>query len=173
MTRLPLPLLLAMAMILGLTAGVGGYAAWHVWSENSPQPRPSFTLPDLDGNERSIAEWDGKVVVLNFWGSWCPPCVHEIPMFVDLQEEYGEQGVQFVGVAVDQLEAAREFHDELGMNYPSLIGVHEANEVSALYGNEMGTLPYTVVIDRDGYIVRIFAREVTRDMLEPAIRSHL
>ncbi|MEX0732357.1 MAG: TlpA disulfide reductase family protein [Aquisalimonadaceae bacterium] len=173
MTRFSTPLLLALAVVLGAGAGIGGYFGWQAWAERGPEQRPEFTLPDLDGEERNISEWDGKVVVLNFWGSWCPPCVHEIPMFVDLQDAYGDRGLQFVGVAVDRLADARRFHDELSMNYPSLIGVHDANEIGERYGNELGTLPYTVIIDRDGFIVQKFAREVDRETLEPAILPHL
>lgn len=173
MTRSSQAILLVLAVIVGAGAGVGGYFGWLAWSERGPEPRPAFSLPDLDGQERHISEWDGQVVVLNFWGSWCPPCVNEMPMFMELQEQYGDQGLQFVGVAVDRQEEAQQFYDELSVNFPSMIGVHEANEVGAQYGNDMGTLPYTVIIDRDGFIVHRFAREVDRETLEPAILQHL
>lgn len=173
MTRLSPTLLLILAVVIGAGTGIGGYFGWQAWIDRGPEQRPAFSLPDLDGNERSIAEWDGQVVVLNFWGSWCPPCVNEMPMFMELQEQYGEQGLQFVGVAIDRKEEARQFYEELSVNYPSLIGVHEANEIGAQYGNEMGTLPYTVVIGRDGSIVQRFAREVDRATLEPIVQQLL
>jgi len=166
-------IIILLAALLGGAAGAGGYVGWQVWSEREPDLRPEFSLEDLDGNMRSITEWDGKVVVLNFWGSWCPPCVHEIPMFMALQDEYGEQGLQFVGVALDRLEDARAFYEELEVNYPSMVGVHEPTVIGEKYGNERGTLPYTVIIDRDGRIVERFDREVTREQIEPKIREYL
>lgn len=94
-------------------------------------------------------------------------------MFTELQADYANAGVQFLGVAIDDPEDAREFRDKLNMNYPSFHGVQSAMDINEAYGNELGTLPYTVVIDRDGAIVHRFEREVTRDEIEPVIREHL
>lgn len=163
--------LMMTAVVLGLAAALGGVAVWQTWFQ--PEIRPAFTLPDLDNEQRSISEWDGDLIVLNFWATWCPPCVNEIPVFTELQEDYADAGVQFLGVAIDNLEDAREFRDELDMNYPSFHGVQEAMELNEAYGNELGTLPYTVIIDRDSVIVHRFQREVTREEIEPVIREHL
>ncbi|SEP10767.1 TlpA family protein disulfide reductase [Aquisalimonas asiatica] len=161
-----------LAVIVGLGAALGGLAAWQTWFQ--PELRPGFSLPDLqDDEQRSISEWDGDLIVLNFWATWCPPCVKEIPVFTALQDEYGEQGVQFIGVAIDNRDDALSFYDELDMNYPSFYGVQEAMDINEAYGNEMGTLPYTVLIDRNGAIVHRFNREVDRDDIEPVIQEHL
>ncbi|WP_290652430.1 TlpA disulfide reductase family protein [Aquisalimonas sp.] len=159
------------AIALGLAGAVAGVAAWQTWFQ--PEMRPAFELPDLDGEARSISEWDGELIVLNFWATWCPPCLKEIPVFTELQADYANAGVQFLGVAIDDPEDAREFRDKLNMNYPSFHGVQSAMDINEAYGNELGTLPYTVVIDRDGAIVHRFEREVTRDEIEPVIREHL
>lgn len=163
--------LLIAAMIVGLAAAAGGVATWQLWFQ--PEIRPTFTLPDLDEEPRSITEWDGELIVLNFWATWCPPCVKEIPVFTALQDDYADQGVQFIGVAIDRLEDAREFYDELDMNYPSLYGVQEAMDINEAYGNELGTLPYTVIIGRDGEILHRFPREVTREEFEPVLKRYL
>ena len=84
--------------------------------------RPEFTLPDLDGQLRSISEWDGKVIALNFWATWCPPCLKEVPEFVLLQAKYQAQGLQFIGIALQRPEEVRDFVAENGMNYPVLAG---------------------------------------------------
>ncbi|MDN3516807.1 TlpA disulfide reductase family protein [Aquisalimonas lutea] len=160
-----------LAVILLLAAVAGGMGAWQLWPR--AEPRPAFTLPDLDNEQRAIAEWDGRVIVLNFWASWCPPCVNEIPVFTDLQDDYGNRGLQVLGVAVDRRDRARAFHGRLDMNYPSLYGVAGGMAVAERYGNERGTLPYTVVIDRTGAIVHRFRREITREDIEPLIRKHL
>lgn len=117
--------------------------------------RPEFTLPDLDGRQRSITEWDGKVVALNFWATWCPPCLKEVPEFVSLQEKYRAQGLQFIGVALQKPEEVREFVAEHEVNYPILAGELEVIKLAEAYGNNIGALPYTVIIDRNGQIAHV------------------
>jgi thiol-disulfide isomerase/thioredoxin len=115
--------------------------------------RPEFWLSDPQGQRHGIAEWDGKLLVLNFWATWCPPCLHEIPMFIKLQEHYQDRGVQFLGIAIDDADKVRAFADEVGLNYPTLHGQLDAIEVMGAYGNQAGGLPYTVFIDASGTIV--------------------
>ncbi|MCC5811268.1 MAG: TlpA family protein disulfide reductase [Ectothiorhodospiraceae bacterium] len=162
--------LLTLALLLGAAAGA---IAYSVWQQMQAEMRPDFTLPDLEGEPRSISEWDGKLIALNFWASWCPPCVKEIPLFNALQEEYGDRGLQFVGVAVERRENAAAFAEEIGLGYPSMQGEYEAMQVAAAYGSERGLLPYTVIIDRNGRIIERLSGEVTRDMIEPLIREKL
>ena len=117
--------------------------------------RPEFTLPDLDGRHRSITEWDGKVVALNFWATWCPPCLKEVPEFVSLQEKYQAQGLQFIGIALQKPEEVREFVAEHKVNYPILAGELEVIKLAEAYGNHIGALPYTVIIDRNGQVAHV------------------
>jgi peroxiredoxin len=124
--------------------------------------RIDFSLPDLKGDARRLSEWDGKVLVVNFWATWCPPCRKEIPDFVKLQTEYATQGVQFVGVAMDRVEDVRDFIRHVPMNYPVLIG-DEEGDISRRYGNKFAALPYTVIIDRAGRVVL-----TRRGLLPPA-----
>ncbi len=116
-----------------------------------------FTLPDLTGTPRSLSEWRGQVVVVNFWATWCPPCREEIPLFIDLQKRHGHDGLQFLGVAIDRQEDVAGYYVQIGMNYPTLIGDDNAIEIMRAYGNRMGSLPYSVIIDRDG---RVAARKL-------------
>jgi peroxiredoxin len=125
---------------------------------------PEFTLPDLDGAPHNISEWHGKVIVLNFWATWCPPCRKETPMLVDLQDKLGPQGLQLVGVAIDKIDKVKEFMDTYGVNYPMLIGVDDAIEIAKSYGNRFGALPYTVIIDRNGHIAHVQRGELERDV---------
>ena len=111
-----------------------------------------FKLPDLAGKPRSLSEWRGQVVVLNFWATWCPPCREEIPLFIDLQKRHGRDGLQFLGVAIDRQEDVASYYVQIGMNYPTLIGDDNAIEIMRDYGNRMGSLPYSVIIDRDGQV---------------------
>ena len=153
-------LLLAVAVL----ALVGGY-----WTAQSLRPRDpvrettptygggtmiDFSLPDLNGKKHNLSEWRGKVIVLNFWATWCPPCREEIPLFIALQKRYGSGGVQLLGVATaDNKESVVAYRQSAGMNYPILIGDDDAMDIMARYGNRQGSIPYTVIIDRQGSIV--------------------
>ena len=129
----------------------------------SPDIRPSFALPDLDNKTRSIEEWNGKVVLLNFWATWCPPCLKEMPAFMQIREELSGQGFEVVGVAIDQTEAVQDFVDQLGIEYPILMGEVEGMPIMKAYGNYLYTLPYTVIIDQRGKIIKTFRTEVDKD----------
>jgi len=124
--------------------------------------RPEFAAPDLNGELRNIKEWDGKIVFLNFWATWCPPCLKEIPEFIELQNTYGEQGFQIVGIAIDDEEAVRDYVEEVGMNYPSLVAEADGVLLAKRYGNGIGALPYTVIINRDGEISDTFRGELSK-----------
>ncbi len=110
-------------------------------------------LPDLDGKVRRLSDWKGKVILLNFWASWCGPCQFEIKDFVRYQREYGEQGLQIVGVGLDEARKLRNVRRSLGMNYPSLV-IPESRGAALMrkWGNHSGIVPYTVVIARDGHL---------------------
>ena len=114
--------------------------------------KASFT--DLAGQTQPLDQWRGKVLVVNFWATWCPPCLKEIPEFIRMQARYREQGLQFVGVAIDQPEKVAPFAEKMGFNYPVLIGALDAVELLRTLGNQHGGLPFTVVFDRSGTLRR-------------------
>ena len=111
------------------------------------------TLPDMDGKSQALAQWRGKVMVVNFWATWCPPCLKEIPEFVRMQGKFGPRGLQFVGIAIDNPDKVREFAAKFKMNYPVLVGEMEAIELVRKVGNERGGLPFTVIMDRKGRLI--------------------
>ena len=135
--------------------------------------RTAFSLPDLDGRARAAAEWDGKVVALNFWASWCPPCLEEIPDFVSLQTEHQAAGLQFVGLALEPPATARRFAAERKMNYPVLTGAAEVIKLARAYGNHIGALPFTVFIDRTGRVASAHPGPLSREEAEEMIVSLL
>lgn len=135
--------------------------------------RPDFSLPDLQTTQRSISEWDGQLIVINFWATWCPPCREEIPYFIKLQNEFAEQGLQFLGIALQDAEEVREYVDEIGMNYPVLTGYREVIKIAELLGNHQGALPYTVVVDRTGKVVFKKAGPIDEPTLRAAIQPYL
>jgi thiol-disulfide isomerase/thioredoxin len=140
------------AALLALAGGV----ALAVWDQ-SPRDASallSLSLPDISGQQQSLAQWRGKVVVVNFWATWCVPCREEMPEFVKIQRELGPRGLQFVGIAIDQAEKVEQFASELDLNYPALIGGYAAIELSRTLGNQVSALPFTIVIGRNGTVAR-------------------
>jgi thiol-disulfide isomerase/thioredoxin len=135
--------------------------------------RPDFELRDVNGVAHNISEWDGKIVFLNFWATWCGPCLAEIPEFIKLQEKYKEQGVQFVGVAIHSADEIKGYIAKVGMNYPALVGKEEATRVARSLGNLFTVLPYTVVIDPDRRIYFIRSGPLRYKDAELIIRSIL
>jgi cytochrome c biogenesis protein CcmG/thiol:disulfide interchange protein DsbE len=112
---------------------------------------PEFRLQDLDGTEVQLADFRGKVVMVNFWATWCGPCRAEIPDFIELQRELGPRGLQIVGVSLDDKGAAvvRPFAAQQRINYVMLVNGHSA---AGAYGGVSG-IPTTFLVDRDGRIV--------------------
>lgn len=122
-----------------------------------PKQMVEFSLPDINDKIHNINQWRGKLILLNFWATWCPPCREEIPLFIDMQEKFGKRGLQIVGVAIDKKQAVENYPDFAFMNYPVLIGQNEVMTIMKQYGNRIGSLPYSVVIDPQG---RILGRKV-------------
>lgn len=169
-----------MVAVAVLAAALGyGY---HVW-RTAPAPAAAATgglsalmasnLPDLDQRPQSITQWRGNVIVVNFWATWCAPCREEIPLFVKLQEKYGNRGLQFVGIAIDNLNQVKPYAAELGMNFPVLIGGADAIELARQLGNKAGVLPFTVILNREGKIVATEVGAMKEAKLEPMLASLL
>ena len=149
------------AAAVGALAAAAGYGL-HGWLTR-PDPgaaNPAAVrallaspLPDLNGRKQALESWRGRVLVLNFWATWCAPCREEIPEFVRMQERYGPQGLQFVGIAIDVPDQVSAFAREFGINYPLLVGGLETLALMREAGNRAGVLPYTLVLDRQGNVV--------------------
>lgn len=141
-------------VLVALVALAGGlYFGRGTPHESTAAPLLGLTLPDIDGQEQRLDQWRGKVLIVNFWATWCEPCRKEMPEFVRAQAKLGDKGLQFVGIAIDQPDKIRAFSSELGLNYPSLVGGYGALELSKSLGNQLMALPFSLVIDRDGRVV--------------------
>ncbi|MGH8559807.1 MAG: TlpA family protein disulfide reductase [Methylococcales bacterium] len=142
---------LALAAVFG---GILSYQASGFGKAGTLSKLQSFSLPDARGAIHSIDEWKAKVLVINFWATWCPPCLKEIPRFMELQDSYGKQGLQFIGIAVEDVEAVREYSAKVGINYPILVAGLSGLSLATALGNPTGVVPFSVVVNRDGRIVR-------------------
>jgi thiol-disulfide isomerase/thioredoxin len=109
-------------------------------------------LPDADGKAQAIAQWQGKILVINFWASWCPPCRDEMPAFSRLQTKHAANGVQFVGIAIDTQDNVVDFARNHPVSYPLLIADSEGIELARQLGNSRLALPYTIVIAPTGEV---------------------
>ncbi len=134
--------------------------------------RAEFSAADLNGQLRNINEWDGQLIFLNFWATWCPPCKKEIPDFIELQKAYGDQGLQFIGIAIDNENAVAEFSENIGINYPTLVVEADGITLAKRYGNTIGALPYTVIINRDGEISHTIVGELSKIRAKELMEKH-
>jgi thiol-disulfide isomerase/thioredoxin len=133
----------------------------------------TVTLPGLDGEPREFSQWRGKILVVNFWATWCEPCREEIPAFIKSQSAFGQDGVQFVGVAIDQRERAAAYARDIGMNYPTVVGGIDTMTLARDLGNRQEVLPFTVVLDRSGRIVSSTIGVFPPDRLQKTLRNLL
>jgi thiol-disulfide isomerase/thioredoxin len=160
------------ALRILVVAGVAiGAAAAGVWTANyflaptvvtAPPEKVSprdVALTDLDGYSRRLSDWHGKIVLVNFWATWCPPCLEEIPLLQRAQATWGKHGLQIVGIAIEEEEAVSAFQRTAKLSYPVLIGetdgigAPDGLALMAEYGNPGGGLPFSVVLDRNGNVL--------------------
>jgi len=153
--RSPLTLVVV-AIVVALMLYVGFHMARRQGARFSTHltessPAPDFSLPSLDGKTTHLSDFRGKAVLLNFWATWCGPCKIEMPWFVDFQKQYGSQGLQIVGIAMDDAskEDIAKFAKDMGVNYPILLG---KESVGDQYGG-VPALPESFVIARNGKIL--------------------
>ena len=131
------------------------------------------TLADVRGQPQAVAQWRGKILVVNFWATWCPPCREEMPYFSRLQSDYAAQGVQFVGIAVDSAEAVRHFAAREQISYPLLVGGQGIVELSAELGNHAAGLPFTLILDPNGEPIATRTGRLAEAELEDLLRRQV
>jgi peroxiredoxin len=134
-------------------------------NQESQNQLPEFSLPDLGGKQHDIKEWQGKVLVINFWATWCPPCLKEMPEFEAIHAEYAKKGLQVIGIALDDAEPVKEFIASKKITYPILMGEDQGMKIAHDLGNIVNTVPFTVIVDKKGHLIKSQMGTLTREQL--------
>ena len=164
---------------VALLALLAGLALWLAGDESprtgTPEIAPAAlyaaTFKDPSGAPQSLGRFEGKVVVLNFWATWCAPCREEMPGFARLQARWGSRGVQFVGLANDDPARVARFAQELSIDYPLLVGGADVDELARRLGDLDGVLPYTVVLGPHGAVLKQKAGAYTASALDTILAA--
>ncbi|MBI3171988.1 MAG: TlpA family protein disulfide reductase [Hydrocarboniphaga effusa] len=165
-------------LALCLASAAGGISAYRFWQagQTAAAPveiRPDLQFNDLSGAPHKLSEWNGKLLLLNFWATWCTPCLKEIPQLIEAQKTHAARGLQVVGLALDKPEAVRQFRDRFGINYPLMVG--ETDIVSGMdaLGDTLGAFPFSVLIAPDGRILDRNWGDLSHEELEELLGKYL
>jgi thiol-disulfide isomerase/thioredoxin len=164
-----------LALVVAASAAGAGLVAYRSMvgddlSTNAAIELGRLRLPDPQGKDQNFEQWRNKVLIVNFWATWCEPCREEVPDLLKIQAKYAAKNVQIVGIAVDSAVKVRQFADEYRIVYPLLVGGMEVMDLARRLGNGAGGLPYTIVLDASGRVVATRLGRISEAQLEAAVR---
>lgn len=178
---------LALVAVLALAAGLAAFLVSRELAAPGPAPepaapkpavipemRPDVRLADREGKMRSLSDWDGKPLVINFWATWCAPCRREIPMLNELARDLSAEGIEVIGIAIDFREEVLSYLETMPIAYTVLIGEEDGMPAARAFGMEEAWLPFTAFTDRQGRIATIHVGELHRpeaDVILSAVRA--
>jgi len=166
---------LIFAGVAAAAAGAGYFAGPGFIDriDDGPNALHATVFADLEGKPRKLAEWQGKILILNFWASWCAPCLEEIPILIAVRSAYAHLGVEIVGIAIDVPAKIVEFSKRLTITYPILVADTGGLELMRLLGNAAAALPYTVFLDRESKPVKRKLGALKRPEVEAVLSGML
>jgi len=177
--------LVALLVIAGALAAGLGWWVGTIFHRPAPQPvpahvtvagigslLPNLELVDIDGQVHALADYRGRPLIINFWATWCPPCIAEMPMLSAFDARQAPDGPRVIGIALDAPERVRLFLSRTPIGYPILLDVPDDDDASVVLGNTRGVLPYSVLVDADGRILATHAGEFSRASLERWLARH-
>jgi thiol-disulfide isomerase/thioredoxin len=160
---------LAIALaVCGLAAAAGftSYRVMHAAKPAGDELRADLEFRDLKGQRHKLSEWNGKLLLVNFWATWCAPCLKEIPLLVETQQKNAARGLQVVGIAMDDVEPVRQMSKRLEINYPVMAGGAEISAAMDSLGDRLGALPFSVLIGPGGEILDRRSGALTAEELQ-------
>ena len=167
--------LLAASALLALLIGI--YAASLFRADTTEQTKEislaEVTLLDLNGDSQTLQQWQGKLLLVNFWATWCPPCIEEIPLFMRLRDKYAGEGFEVIGIAIDEAQKVRDFQQVHAVSFPLLLGGNEGIALMQRFNNKLGALPYSVLFDKQGTVVHSKPGAFSEAELENLLLKHL
>jgi len=169
------------ALAGGVALAAAGLGAGLAWYRLAPAPAAddavallmSQSLPDADGVPLAFARFAGRPLVVNFWATWCPPCVEEMPELSDLHAQLSARGLQMVGIGIDTADKIRSFSRKTPVSYPLVVAGMAGTELVRRFGNSTGALPFTVIVDARGRIAQRVLGRVDIGRLKAAAESLL
>jgi thiol-disulfide isomerase/thioredoxin len=170
-------------LIVLVLSALSGWFLFHKTLETSEpetnKAAPSATIDknvlmnanftNINGQQQSLKQWQGNIIMLNFWATWCPPCREEMPELSAMQDQYQQQNLVILGLSVDDLDTTKTYMKTAPVSYPILSGDMTAMNLAETLGNNRGILPYTVIIDANGNVVKTFFGRVNQQLLEKTI----
>lgn len=177
-----------MVAAIAVAAAGGGFVLARYTQPSAPAPvaalpgkttavegqmAPALSVTDLDGKPRSLAEWRGRWLLVNFWATWCAPCMEEIPLLVKAQADWADRKLQVLGIAMDDPQAVREALPRLKLNYPTLAGDEPVAAAMEGLGNTLGAIPYSVLLSPEGKIKAVELGGLTATKLHALLDQHL
>ena len=177
--------IVTLVLVIAALAGAGGYYVYSrraapavgAPTEQVPDPAavpaltlaatvPDFKLADREGQFRSLKDWQGKSLIVNFWATWCAPCRREIPLLQQIARLHGNDGFQVIGIAVDFRDKVLEYADQMQIEYPLLIGEQDALDAAAAFGVDAVGFPFTIFTDAQGRVIVLHMGELTAAQAE-------
>ncbi len=139
----------------------------------SSSPLFAASYPDVLGQQQALKQWQGKIILVNFWATWCPPCREEMPELSKIQDKFRDQGVIVLGISTDDLEKTKNFINNSPVSYPILAADMDGMDLSQILGNNRGILPYSVLIDQHGSVIKVFQGRIDQALVEQTIQAIL
>lgn len=169
--------------VIGLVSMLGGALLFNLLPPDSPKIRSasaetaielhSIPLFDLSGQQTTIGNWEGNILIVNFWAPWCAPCRREVPSLIKIHREYAQQGVRVLGIALDSEPQVSQFATDYQINYPLFLSGNRTAMYNAAFGNPSGSLPFTALLDRKQRIVFQHNGELSSEQLREQLEALL